>query len=368
VTSPAPAYPASRTLDATTRWLPRALASPAAVARVRRVAARLPAALLSAFYLECRLGSRDPRVDWIVRVDAPGRDVLAGRNPRVALPDALRAHPAWAQVAELCAAWTDDTRLRSLVSHLWLEFDVPAHRGGSVPAPSVFVALDRAAAARLGEHDWRALTAAVTDRLRPDLPFLARRAVGDVVAGRPAGAGVPYLGYMLARAEGAVRVYFSSIAPAALPRALRAVGWPGEPDELALLLRRLGRAPGPAPFLAMSYLDLAEGVLPAVGVEYKLRRAGQSRGKLAERAFLDGLVEMGVCTAARRRGIDGWPGARVEMLPHELWESLGTRRVNHVKLVHRPGVPPMAKAYLHAGWSPRAATRACVPEAAAGAP
>jgi hypothetical protein len=366
----APRYSAAATLDAVAAGAAPGLVAPAAWSAVRRVAARLPAPLLQAFYLECRLAPRAPRVDWIVRVDAPGREILAGRNPRLRLPAPLRAHPAWARLADFCAAWEDEPLLRALVKHLWLEFDTgdESEDAGWVPVPSVFVSFDLAATAPLPPAEWRALATRVMHALRPGASEATREAVLAAIARRPEGAGVPYLGFMLARAGEGVRVYLSGVPAAALPAALRDCGWPGDAAPLAALLERAGGVAAPAPYLTLAHVDVEGAVLPPVGVEYRLRHAGQKDG-LAEAPFLERLVEMGACAPERRRALEGWAGAELRTLPHELWPSRIARRVNHVKLVHRPGAEVEAKAYLQAAWRAAAARRegAHPPAATAGA-
>ncbi|HEX8830897.1 MAG TPA: hypothetical protein VF705_07020, partial [Longimicrobium sp.] len=107
--------------------------------RVSDAARHLPAALMRGFYLECRLHPRPAPVDWIVRVEKPGRDIVAGRNPAQRLPDVLRADPVWERLARFCAAWADEPLLSRVLDHAWLEFDL-GDGDGSIPRPSVFAA------------------------------------------------------------------------------------------------------------------------------------------------------------------------------------------------------------------------------------
>jgi hypothetical protein len=86
----------------------------------------------------------------------------------------------------------------------------------------------------------------------------------------------------------------------------------------------------------MLHVDVAGGPLPRAGVELALAREPQPRGRLVETAFLQRLVEMGLCLPERRDALLAWPGARYCTLPHELWESVMVRRVNCIKLVSGP--------------------------------
>ncbi|HEX9937305.1 MAG TPA: hypothetical protein VGB15_09285, partial [Longimicrobium sp.] len=100
-----PEYPLSGTLDAVAPHVPPALVPAPAWAAVRAAAARLPAALAAAAYLECRLGEAGGAVDLILGVDAAGREILAGRTPAVPVPAPLRDDPAWGRLAALCRRW-----------------------------------------------------------------------------------------------------------------------------------------------------------------------------------------------------------------------------------------------------------------------
>ena len=315
------------------------------------VGSRLPAGVAGGFYLECRLDEDGGPVDFIPRVHATGREILAGRNPRIRVPREVAWSAGWGPVARFCARWSDEPLLRRAIAEIWLEFDLPAG-GDGFPAPSVFVAFDEPAVASLGDGEWNALLGVLCDELAPETVSAATRAaVQAALRSRPPGATVPYVGFLLARPEQAVRLYLGSLSAAALPAAFAAAGWPGDPRELAEVIARLDG--GIAPEVGMAHLDFAGGgALPRVGIEFTLDRRAQLRGTIAETAFLDRLVELRLSSAAKRQALDAWAGHRVGVLPHELWRSLLARRVNCVKLVHVPGEAPRVKAYLLARWSP----------------
>lgn len=325
---------------------------------IRALAALLPAPLVRAFYLECRLHADMAPVDWIVRVEEPGRDILAGRNPRLRLPESLRMDPVWTQVARLCAAWADEPLLRRVVSHLWLEFDLglgPPPPGGSVPRPSVFAAIDQRAVKGLGASGWSLLLDQLVQHLgADDAGSPARhRALRAVLARLPADAEIPYVGFMLARPVPAVRIYLLGGTPASIAERMHGLGWPGARSEVTALLERFGGLPvGVAPEISMAHLDVDRDVLPRAGIEFRFARRPQLSGTLAETPFLERLVELGLCTGEKRDGMLAWPGHSVGVLPHELWRSVIARRVNCVKLLHEPGRPPEAKGYLLADWRP----------------
>lgn len=352
-------HPLSSTLERIGRRLPGGLASTDALTGLRTVCAGLPAALTHGVYLECRL-SADERVDLVVQVDERGRAILVGTSPAGRLPRRLRDHPHWEQVRRLCARWRDPASpLSGYVRGVWLEFDAMATGGeAAVPLPGVFVKLQPPASAG-PERDLEDVLAALPG-ISPD-PVRARalhRCADDL----PPGAYVSYLGSFAPRGTDAVRVCLVGIGGDALPDYLARVGWPGDPRSLEDFLRTVGTADGRhlhgGP--GMVHLDVGEdAVQPRIGLEYVLERGGQIRGRLHETGFLDRLVELGLCTAAKRDGLLAWPGYSFEDFAHELWPSLVKRRVNHVKLVYEQGRPPQAKAYLCAfsGFYPRRTLR-----------
>lgn len=349
MTAPLPAlrFPLARTLDAWRAHLPRALVAASAWARVQRAAAHLPAPLTTAIYLECRLAGGAGAVDLIFRVDAPGRDLLAARA------SGLPAGDGWEAMARFCARWAagrgDAWRH---VRHLWLELDLdPATPvGAPLPTPSVFVEPDPAAAAVLSPRGWTGWISEWARVLAPSgLSPGAEDALHGVLAARPPGARVPYAGFMLSRPGAAVRVYLAGLDASSVPRLLDGARWPGDPRIAATL----GAAPPSTPPPGMLHLDVGDGVLPRLGVEYTLERRGQVRGVLAEGAFLDGLVARGLCSEAKAAGLRAWPGCETRTLPHELWPSRVVRRVNCIKLLFDGAAAPVAKGYLLAFHLPR---------------
>lgn len=338
-----PEYPLSGTLDAVAPYVPPPLVPAPAWGAVRAAAARLPAALAAAAYLECRLGEAGGPVDLIVRVDAAGREILAGRNPAISLPSPLRDDPAWGRLAALCRRWADAPGPAwRRVRHLWVELDL-GETGGekTVPAPSLFLALDPEADPAEVEALLREAGAAV---LPGGVPPADREAARRVLARRPPGCRVPYLGLLAGRAGAPPRIYLSGVGAGGLAAALEAAGWPGPAGEVEEVLAALGGEA--APPVGMIHVDAREGAPPRLGVELTLARPCQRRGEIAERGFLDRLAELGLCTPARRDALPRWPGAELRTLPHELWPSRVERRVNCVKLVFEPGRPLYAKAYL----------------------
>lgn len=367
-----PAWTLAGTLAHVVPHLDAALVPPPALARVEAVARRLPAALASWLYLEARLGEApapDAPVDLIVMLDARGGDLLAGRNPALALDPALLAHPAWRAAQGFARAWRDAASpLHVGVDDAWLEFDLAAAgrdaAGDALPAPSLFVDFapaaygdpDRAARVRL-------LEAAVDGTGAMPAPA-ARDAIARAVHALPDDAAAVYLGLMLARAGAPARLCVSGLAGDALARWLDAIGWGGDAGAVAALVHEVGALDdGAHARPAIVHVDVGDaGVLPRLGLEYPFARRPQLEGRIAESGLLAWLAGRGLLHAAKARALAAWPGYETRTLAHELWPSILARRVNHVKLVVDDAGRWEAKGYLCAFHEPRRPRRATAGE------
>lgn len=350
-------FPLAGTLGLAARHAGPELVPDDARQRVIRVAGRIPAALTRAAYLECRLRDGPDPVDLIFRVEKPGAEILAGRNPAIGAGQLGGGGAAWDAVRALCGAWLDGgDPAWARVRHLWLELDLDAPSGPGappVPPPSVFLAFEDDATAAMDADALLALLDVVLAPLVPGgMDAESRARLRGVLLRRPPGAAMPYAGIMLSRPRPAVRVYLSRVPGAAVPALLDQVGWPEEETRDAA--RVLGELhAGVSPELGMLHLDVLEGaLLPRLGLEYTLERGPQVKGRVAERRFVDRLVECGLCRPERRDALLAWPGYEVHTLRHELWPSWLIRRVNCIKLVHEPDREAQAKAYLLAFHQP----------------
>jgi hypothetical protein len=307
------------------------------------VAEMLPAALTDCVYLEQWL--RGTRLDLIIRVGDGGRDLLVDhRLEQSALGHALRASAAWRRVSAAAHRWhTDDGAWRS-VSALWLEFDLDAApRDGTVPEPRVFIDFTADAAARPSAAERHQLA---IDVLKPfvgetGVTDRAARALRRLIAALPSAARLWSLG--VAHDARTIRVCIAGLAHGRLTEYLRAVRWPGNLDDLD------AHVLGPfddGPPIALVNLDVAGALLPRIGVEYLFDRRSQRGGVLREDAFLERLVERGLCDRTHTGSLRAWPRQSSALLPHAIWYSRLVRRVNHVKVVYGGGEAIAAKAYL----------------------
>lgn len=346
-------YSVAHTIEQLARRLPLALVGPAAGARLRTVAASLPAALTNWVYLECRLRGDASRVDLIVRVDERGRDILTGDNPIFVLDAALHAHPIWRGVRALALAWSEESSpLHRGIERIWLEFDVHALEGSHVvsemPAPGVFIEFAREAYAQHSrEERFRVAMSSLMPLLQGGIePAIVRnlRRCWDLL---PAGVSIPYVGLFESRGSSAVRVCVAGLGDADLPAYLRALRWPGSHRQLATAIGATLPPPrAPRPRMAIVNLDIDTEISSNIGIEYLLNNAAQFHGGILETEFLDHLVESGLASSAKCDALLTWPTTSLETMRHELWRSRVARRVNHVKLACTGDEMPEVKGYL----------------------
>ena len=330
------------TLDVAAPFLPPALVSASALARIRGLGERVQAPLAQVVGLECRLGPQD-QIDVAFGVRSPGRELLAGRRSNSEIATLKQFDPVWRRIGALCERWIDS--LQERVEEFWLEFDLEAELDVT-STPSVFVAF----AQESGCHD----AIAVVETLAPELltPSVRRNLENCFEQLAPT-ARIPYLGFMLPRKHPGVRVVIQ-MPESDMFSYLTSIGWPGDMDDLAGTMARLRTTD--SPMAGLVNLDVADDIGHPVGLEYTLDRSRQVRGGLLEREFLDRLVELGACLPHKRNALDGWPGYSLERFPDEEWLSVMMRLVHYVKVVIAPGRAPTAKVYLSLISQPTSAT------------
>jgi hypothetical protein len=315
--------PLAATLDFVAPTIPIALVAPEADRRLRVAANRLPASLAHWIFIECHLAT-PTRADLTVGVD-------------VADAVALRTLERWRRLAAFGRLWNDArTCWHEQVDRLWLEFDLDGQRDAG---PSVFAELR-------SRESWEAI-ANTADHFRPAGRSLLDRCIDRL----PRSARVLYAGLFFPRGWEAVRLCIVGLADAEIPPYLAAVGWPGHTDALIAELTRWRTIHGVG--VGVLDLDVGADVAPAIGLEYMFRRDVQVSGRLGDSELLDSLVRTGWCDEAQRNALETWPHSMRAVMPHELWESVIHRRLNHVKLTFAHDRVREVKAYLSIGQAAR---------------
>lgn len=343
-----------RTVDEMLPHMPAGAISAAARCRLQSVARWLPAELTNLVYFECRLGQSCGPVDMILCVEEPGHSLLATHAWRPRGGDALHISEPWQRLERWSGRWrTPDQRPSSAgVSHvLWIEFDVDEQAAAAaatrLPTPSVFVGFAPKVVRR--DTSASALAAAlggcapiVDDATAAHLC----RALPNVLRALPDAAHVEYLGMMMSRPGSPVRICFSHFTWSAVWEFAAAIGCPDDPALRSAVRGANSLGPG------VVHIDLAaaaDAVCPSLGLECILDRRSQVFGSLPNRPFFDALVADGVIPAVTCDDLAAWPGCSRSVFAHQLWPTVLSRRVNHVKVVGQPGGRPLAKAYLCGG-------------------
>ncbi|MCC7054301.1 MAG: hypothetical protein IT355_13625 [Gemmatimonadaceae bacterium] len=326
------------------RRLPAILAPSAAIREAAARFAEMPAALSNWLYFEVRLDERhSAQVDVSTRIRRPQRDLLL-------TTPVLQEHES--PVPGLARWWGDASTGSRIISQLWLEFDVPVPIPSAPPPvsslPGIFIELT--AAARLDDAPavrCAALLQTLPHLLGHEPPPALIRAVTRAVGALPPHADVMYVGSFAGRHADTVRLCAMRMADADIEPYLRRIGWPGDAAAVGAEIDTVCARKGGVPRVGVLNIDVSvDGVRPRLGLELPLPRAPQYRGALPDGDFLDDLVARRIVGAAYRDALRRWPGAERIAMTHELWPSVAARCVNHLKLIHVPGEPLAAKAYL----------------------
>ncbi|HEY7062215.1 MAG TPA: hypothetical protein VII06_12115 [Chloroflexota bacterium] len=340
--------------------IPSSLVSSASLAAIAATVRALPSELTHHFGFECALNDPAPTADFALSMTPEeGEQALLGRE---ALPADYLTHPVWSRIRQFGALWAErGSPLNGHVRNLYLEFDLRDASPSDVSVPSAFFApyqgITRGQADDDGLSEPWVLDPAIPVLRGAALPLPTARALMGCVAALPAGAFVFQVGLMLARPVDAVRLCVRGLAFTDLPGLLGRVGWPGNWDEARAAL---------APYAALAtdtalHLDVGSEVYPRIGLECYLGVPGGGDWSPTATAFLDSLVDAGLCVSAKRDGLLAWPGeqrvpADIVALPPNVSAkarllsragfTMYRREMNHVKLSYTPGRPLEGKAYV----------------------
>lgn len=319
------------------------LVSRKAFSNIQALAQSLPPLSVAGF--ECRLGQAQSRVDFFVC------------SPCIVLnlPKVVFTHPTWQTFRQFCQDWTDlETDLRRIVEYIWLEFDLIG-KPLQVPIPCISFTLKQKTVGdcRLREIAIKSLI----KLLQPCDSLLLESNIRTCVDSLPNGARIAHMGVMLSRPAKAVRLVVKGISPQQLPDYLRQIGWKDPTNTLPTLIPNLCNF---VDSIALAF-DVGESIYPRIGLECFLNKQSFI-DKLGWQSFLDDyLVKEDLCTPGKRNALLAWPGLSQKADQPELWPnslnqldslfgakalSVFCRTFSHLKIVHLPGSPLSAKAYL----------------------
>ena len=315
------------------------LMSPGSLSSVKRAARLLPRCAVNFFGFECRLGEEEGATDCALSLTAEGARLLSGRHPEPVAPE-LRSD-AWLRVQRFYQEW-GDTRQPAYgdAGATWLEFD-----SGSEPVkPNLLFGY--------WPHD------PVVRRPKPwllevILPLLLGTPISERFRANllrcfdacPPGANDFQIGAMIARGIQAVRLCVFDIRPEDIPAFLTRVGWKG---ELEAVRRHLEAFAPHADFVGL-HLDVGEKLFPQIGIEPGFRAGPWARQPHLEPRWhrqFEKLVDLGLCTPAKRDALLSWSGYQHCPEDGQEEKSVLLRGLSHLKINLRAGAPPLAKAYF----------------------
>jgi hypothetical protein len=308
---------------------PRELVPSQRMGHISAAAGMLPDAV-DAFGFECRLGEGQTRVDFgtLVTAEGGGREVLAALDRDDAKGGRLLEEDAWARLASFCGDWADPASpVHRHVPLILLEFDLDtAPRGVPVPAIFFSIASARGGAPQVDDSadGWIANRALPTLLGRP-VPHEVAESLGHCFSTLPSGGRVLHLAAM----------YLTSIGSAA------------PIHDIERLLRRYGiNAMGARKDMAEIQFDIGAGISPRIGVEFTSYHPAPEDRKAEWDTLLERLVADGLCAPSKRDALLRWPRTYRARFRPESWPCTFAQEISHVKIVHQPGHPLEAKAYL----------------------
>jgi NADPH:quinone reductase-like Zn-dependent oxidoreductase len=345
------------------RYVPAPFIGPECLARMREVAAALPAEASTFLGFECRLGAAPAEADLAICI---GRDDAAHLARALALAPP-GAEPVWQRLAAFCRDWVAADEAG--ITNTWLEFDLAGSRAGDpMPVPSLFLGMREGL--EPGEDARIAATEAVLDRLSGDGRAATLR---HAVAALPQGGRLFQIGVMLARPDPGLRLCASGLDASAIGRFLDRLGCADPDGTRSALIESL------SPLAAELRLGLdAQGaaVAPRLGIEIHPGHDEAAAGRW--QAICAMLLDRGLAKPDQIQAIGQWMGLQHSRLLKADWPAAldahparrpgapaGAmwRSLNHVKLSVEPGRPLAAKAYLATRlvWPEEAAMRALLP-------
>jgi len=326
----------ARLVEIGSRHVPAGLVSDQATSRLADIPAVLPAAFASAAF-ECRLHPDGGPVDFTCGLYR-GRCQWALRYHWAQTPWTPRDDPAWDGAAALLGRWADTaSSLHHAIDEVWLEFDLD---GDGQPRPFLYLTPidgDRHFGAG-GDESVMALASECLQLLAavPSRQTLAtmRRCVQALP---PAGRFLQFAP-LAHRRDDTLRLVVAVPSPD-VPAYLERIDWPGDADGAGEAFRSAGAEDWVSPL----QLDVAETVLPPISREFCDPTSPADDGRWGK--LLDELERTGACDPGRRPWLEGWSSG--EAPPAFRRDApLQVRRLLQVKVLHVPGQPLRAKAYL----------------------
>lgn len=322
---------------------------------ILRLAETLPGVLaFSTLGFECMLADARPALDFLVTFNK------AQHGPRhlstLAEKQEQLEHPAWQAVSALADRWsTPGDPLSDGVDDIWLEFDIA---GGGQPLPSIFAGPVWRHQGHERSHETMAtiIHDCLNVLLDDDVHLELREQIDNAVFALPPGGRIFQIGAMKSRPTRRVRLCIHEMSADQIVPYLTAIG---HTDTEAV--EELVKWVFPRVNTIALAIDVGTDVHPKLGLECYLDHTDVAARPARWQALLKSLTALGASRPEKATAVLDFPGHQ-EILPDDqrwprevtqLSEFLGNsrrsvfaRELHHVKLVHDPGKPMLAKAYL----------------------
>ncbi|MGI6711851.1 MAG: hypothetical protein ACOX4L_03830 [Bacillota bacterium] len=323
-------------LDNIKEDIPPEILSPENYVRLRKMAVFFQDVAASKYILETHLNTEDPFVDFSFRVLETEKDILGEALNRSILPQAGK-NQVWQRLQDFITCWSqDDLPSSHKVRNIWFELDYKQAEN-KIPEPCFFfdaAKITRGFSSEISDaYLWwseKALGSLLGDRQLNLLRESLNQVVRLLPWGKIADTGVMLgTGVMLARKEDRVRIYTSPLTSEQIEDFLKKISWPGRYgalEKMFLLADDLCK-----PYYVFGFDVTPEGIAEKVGMEIRLKN------HQVLPAFLRNLVEKGLCTDVKRKGILSWRGIDYKYLGREYGQTLIVKDISHFKVSWETG-------------------------------
>ncbi len=248
-----------------------------------------PGALaFSTFGFELSLSAAETDADFVVRLsrDNSGPEILNGELPQARFSTQLLDYPYWSALKTFGKRWKDSSPYHDW-RDIWLEFDVRKQRFDDYPIPNfLFPSSYSCRRHRAANEDVVQTSIESTYSLLTDnkLAGPVRNGLRSCLRRLPSLQTIYYLGLMLPRKNGGVRLCIKDHTPKEARRCLGRIGWPGDIDVLESMWLQAGQAGN----RARLDVDVGEHLGPVVGLEWGVHP--ENRPVAMQKEALDAIV------------------------------------------------------------------------------
>ncbi|MFZ7101726.1 MAG: hypothetical protein ACOWWO_03580 [Peptococcaceae bacterium] len=308
--------------------LPPEIISPAAYRKIYKLTDLFSDFAASEYILESCLNTEAAEVDFSFRVlQAEKPELTRGfKSPNFS---PLSGDGTWLKVSELVRDWSQG------IGDVWFEMDY-GELAKEVPQPCVFFNAEQIKKGM--EVDYDLLLRTLRHLVEHDQLELLKANLQAVIGCLPSQAGLFQVGVMLARHTDRIRIFTADLTRKQIEEYLAGLRWEGSFSGLTGLFQLA------EPYSDRRYiLDFdvtGAGISEKIGINFGLA----DQDKLP--AFLESLVQGGLCRPVKKRGVLNWSGSKGSFLGADLGFTALIKDISHFKMVYAPAEGVKVKAYL----------------------